>query len=141
MICTAKLPLGFCWNRLFRDEQGSATIEFILWVPVIMALVLFAADVSLYFANTSRVSDTARDVTRRISLGQIQVSDAATYVAAHLPATFAPLVSVDETDPDDLTVDISVPYTAISPFGTIAAFRSGQFVFRYVMFREVPAGA
>ena len=55
-----------------KKEDGSVTIEFVLWLPLLMALVLMATDASVAFMRQSHMwqvsRDTARIVSRRSSL-------------------------------------------------------------------------
>jgi hypothetical protein len=68
-----------------RDEKGAVTIEFVLWVPIFVGLLVFVTDASIIYLTHSEMWSVARDTTRRMTTGEIS-SDAEVvdYAAAHL---------------------------------------------------------
>ena len=57
--------------RNFSDDSGATTVEFVLWVPVFMFILMITVDVSLLFLRQSNLWYVARDVARQASLHQI----------------------------------------------------------------------
>lgn len=49
------------------DERGSVTIEFVLWVPVITALVALVIDATTIYITYAEMWTVARDTARRMS--------------------------------------------------------------------------
>ena len=48
-------------KRFGRDESGTVTVEFVLWVPFIFAFVLIAADATLAFMRQSQMWQVPRE--------------------------------------------------------------------------------
>jgi Flp pilus assembly protein TadG len=48
--------------RFLRDERGSATIEFVLWVPVFMILLVATTDASILYLHHTEMWNVSRDV-------------------------------------------------------------------------------
>jgi Flp pilus assembly protein TadG len=67
------------------DEQGAVTIEFVLWVPVFVSMLVFVTDASIIYLTHSEMWNVARDTTRRMTTRQFTtVSEARDHAAAHL---------------------------------------------------------
>jgi Flp pilus assembly protein TadG len=67
------------------DEQGAVTIEFVLWVPVFVSMLVFVTDASIIYLTHSEMWNVARDTTRRMTTRQFtNVSEARDHAAAHL---------------------------------------------------------
>ena len=73
-------------KRFAKDEKGSATIEFALWVPLFAVLLMLASDASFMFLTMTRMEDAARDAARRVSMGQLNTASVGTYVVSTLDA-------------------------------------------------------
>lgn len=54
-----------------RDETGSATIEFVLWVPIIVAVLTIVIDATTVYITHSEMWNVARDTARQIVSGTI----------------------------------------------------------------------
>jgi Flp pilus assembly protein TadG len=67
------------------DEKGAVTIEFVLWVPIFVGLLVFVTDASIIYLTHSEMWNVARDTTRRMTTEQItSTAEARDYAAAHL---------------------------------------------------------
>lgn len=61
-----------CWlDRFRRDEQGSATIEFVLWLPIIAALLVVMIDATTLYITHTEMWNVARDTARRMVTGAV----------------------------------------------------------------------
>lgn len=58
--------------RDFSDDSGATTVEFVLWVPVFMFILMMTVDVSLLFLRQSNLWYVARDGARQASLRLIE---------------------------------------------------------------------
>ena len=134
-IRTQTTPWGH-WTRLLRDERGSQTIEFVLWVPIISALVVLVVDSATLYRAHSEMWVVARDTARRMSLGQLPSASAAEQYVTGVMAHFgAPIVVNATYDPDStMEVVISVGRADISivGYGTHTIL-GGQMVARVTM--------
>ena len=63
--------------RAFRnDDQGSATVEALLWVPVIGYFMIMIADVSFVFYGKAQALRIVQDANRAYSVGYLNSSTA-----------------------------------------------------------------
>jgi Flp pilus assembly protein TadG len=100
------------------NEKGAVTIEFVAVVPWFLVTMLFFTDCSILYLTHSDMFNTARDIARRMSTGQIgSVAEARDYALASLQ--LGDRVYVLATDPvlAELTVTISVPVWDAAIFG------------------------
>ena len=63
-------------RRFWRDEDGGATIEFVLWVPVMMALLLGAFQGALLLTAQGHYGSLARDTARLVARHSITAEEA-----------------------------------------------------------------
>ena len=117
--------------RDFRDDSGATTVEFVLWVPVFMFILMITVDVSLLFLRQSNLWYVARDAARQASLHLIK-TDAELIAFAETRGTFggdrptavdpnALLVEnthIDTTN-DTVTVVLRVPMADVGIFGIL----------------------
>ncbi len=52
-----------------RDDRGSQSVEFLLWVPVFVALLIIVMDASTLYITQTEMENVARDTARRIVKG------------------------------------------------------------------------
>ncbi|WP_374642525.1 TadE/TadG family type IV pilus assembly protein [Tabrizicola sp.] len=53
-----------------RDEEASATIEFVLWLPIVLLILLLIVDASMLFMSRSQAIRILQDTNRLYSTGQ-----------------------------------------------------------------------
>ena len=98
------------WAALGVDQDGSGAVEMALVLPFGMLLLLGVVQFGGLFFLQNSMTQVANDVVRRIAVGDLSDTAAASEVAARLDswsATFA--VVVDEPTASDTRVTISVP--------------------------------
>lgn len=109
--------------RDFSDDSGATTVEFVLWVPVFMFILMITVDVSLLFLRQSNMWHVARDVARQASLRIID-TDAELIAAAVAKGTFGGDVpsaagsSIDTTN-NLVQVILRVPMRDVGIFGIL----------------------
>jgi Flp pilus assembly protein TadG len=100
-----------------RDEKGAVTIEFVLWVPIFVGLLVFVTDASIIYLTHSEMWSVARDTTRRMTTGQITSrAEARDYAASRLFLGSRTYV----VDPDfggEMNVTIAVGLDGAAIFG------------------------
>ena len=52
-----------------RDDRGSQTIEFVLWLPIIGALLVIISYASILYTTHTEMWNVARDTARRMTIG------------------------------------------------------------------------
>ncbi len=90
------------------DETGVVTIEFVLWVPIFVGLLVFVSDASIIYLTHSEMWNVARDTARRMTTGQITSrAEARDYAAAHLFLGNRTYV-IDSTDPAMAEMNVTI---------------------------------
>lgn len=100
-----------------RDERGAVSVEFTVLVPFfVFMLVLFADATTIYMTHTE-MFNTAREISRRIAIGEIKSPDEAkTFAANHLFLGQRDYqVNVDFKD--DVTVSVAINVYDAAIFG------------------------
>jgi len=113
---------------LFRAADGAVTVEFIIWIPVLLVILAFTADACLMYLIQADMWNVARDTARRMSTGQLATNDAAkTYAAGQMlypgktyviTPTGAGQAGVDKV------IDVTFPISQAGVFGVLATFGS-----------------
>ena len=52
----------------FAADEGTVTVEFMLWLPLIFTIILFTVDVALIYLKQADMWNVARDYARRMSV-------------------------------------------------------------------------
>ncbi len=128
-------PGGGRLSRFLRDETGSATVEFVLWVPLFGFLLALIADCTMVFMANARMWDVARDTTRRMALRIITPEEAEDLVRSRLEAD-GRTVSVTAEDGNEVVVSIAMPIEEVNVFGPLSGLLPGDLTARVVMLRE-----
>lgn len=70
--------MGSKMNRLLkkfaRDEKGSSTVEFVIWMPVVLMAFGLTVDVSMIFHSQSQVLRIVQDANRNASIGRLRTT-------------------------------------------------------------------
>jgi len=122
-----------------RAETGAVTIEFILWVPVFVGLLVFLTDASIIYLTHSEMWSVARDTTRRMTTGEITTkAEARDYAASRLFLGSRTYV----VDPDpvsaDMNVTIAIGLDGAAVFGFFFKPILGQSLVASVTMRKEP---
>jgi len=106
-------------KSFLKCTDGSVTIEFVLWVPVFMGIILLAADTSLVFMRQSNFWNVSRDTARIVSQHAMDADSAEAYARAQASfGGYTPDVDVD-IGLDKVTVTISGLSKDMAPFGVL----------------------
>ncbi|WP_160314424.1 TadE/TadG family type IV pilus assembly protein [Candidatus Rhodobacter oscarellae] len=122
-------------NYFSEGEAGGITIEYVLWLPFFLALILFFVDVSLTMSAHARMYDAARDAARAIVTGKSTASEASADAISLLQGAGSFIVNVDSSASDRVVVFVTGDNVGIngSPFDI---FRAPTLQARYVMRKE-----
>jgi len=123
------------WKRFLQDEHGSATIEFVIWVPGFMFLLLFATDATVLYLTHTGMWNVSRDVARRMSIGDLTDTQAVAVAQQELFMNGLNY-SISATSGTDVVVTISVAVPDASIFGIFDSLLDSFLVARVVMRRE-----
>ena len=95
------------------NEDGSATVESVLWIPFFFVIFALIADVSLMFNAQANLTRLVQDANRAYSIGLLE-SDAQT--EAYVLARVGP-----GKDDENTTVDTTVTNGVINTTVSVAA--------------------
>lgn len=59
-------------RRFQQREDGTATIEFVLWLPILVLLISLTADAALIFGAKANVLRVIQDANRAASIGRFK---------------------------------------------------------------------
>ncbi len=90
-----------------RDERGSATIEFVLWVPVFVIILVAATDATVLYLHHTEMWNVSRDVARRVAVGDMSEADAAAAVQNDM-FLYSRAYTVATSNPTSLDVQIMI---------------------------------
>ncbi len=125
-----------CRVRAFiSDVRGSATLEFILWVPVYVILLVAVTDASILYLTHTEMWNAARVSARSISVGALAVADVPGHAKERL-LLGGRTYTVAASDTDPVTVQISVNVGDASVFGFFKPVLARQLIARVEMMKE-----
>ena len=111
-------------KRILRDQSGAVTVETVLWMPLIFAVLYMIADVSLVFHRQSEILRQVQANNRAFATGRISRAEVASNIKAAIRG-FAPDAEVD-TDFDTVVRTITTTVTvdaedmmAVGAFGLL----------------------
>ena len=113
----------FRWPRVsqfLRDEHGSATIEFVLWVPIFVVILVAATDATILYLHHTEMWNVSRDVARRVAVGDMTEADAVNVVQNEM-FLYSRAYTVATSDPADLDVKIMIQ-TSIADASVFGVF-------------------
>jgi Flp pilus assembly protein TadG len=121
-LCSKSKRRGF-----FRRQDGSVTVEFIVWMPVFLAMLAFIADACTIYLIQASMWNVAMDCARRMSVGQYKSTDASPndvttacvqkeLLYAYKPYTITPTFGTDDK------LEVSLPLYEASVFGVLVLF-------------------
>lgn len=107
----------------FLGDRGTATVEFVIWMPLFAIILAITADACMLYLMQADMWNVARDTARRMSTGELNAGTAQTYAASELLYANKPYTitaSVGATD----TLEISIPVQNASIFGVLGVLGS-----------------
>jgi Flp pilus assembly protein TadG len=102
-------------HSLIGDDRGSTTIEFVVWLPLMVALLLIGAQGAMLFMVQANYGSLARDTARMISRHAMTADDVDAYLATRAVMGGLPEASVVIAD-GLVTVTLSKPALEIASF-------------------------
>jgi Flp pilus assembly protein TadG len=109
-----------------RDERGNTTIEFVLWFPLLVFLLLFATDVTMAFMRQSHAWQVSRETARIVSRHGMDEATAEAF-AREKGTMGASIPTVDVSFAGtDVVVVMSLPTATLTPFNTLGLVLGNQ---------------
>ena len=106
-------------SRFVRREDGAATIEAILWLPMFFYILALSVDVTMVFHGYSRVIRAVVDVNRGLSVGRITSIDEGKTKIKSILSNYKN-VSADIAIVDGVVVtNVAVPVSSMVVLGAV----------------------
>lgn len=109
-------------SSFLRAEAGSATVEFTLWVPVFLGILLLGADASTAFTRQANFWRVTNETARIVSRHALDAESGAAFARDKMRiGSYVPDVSVT-VDDETQTVTVSVTADAgeMAPLGILS---------------------
>ena len=105
-----------------RAETGSATVEFALWVPVFVAIMLLGADASAAFTRQSNFWSVSYETARIVSRHALDAEAGAAFARNNMQiGSYTPEVAVTiDKVTQTVTVLVTADFGKMAPFGILA---------------------
>lgn len=101
------------------SEKAAVSIDFLLWVPILFAIVILATDATIAFMRQSHLWQVSRETARIVSRYGMDESTAEAFAQSEATiGSTSPIVDVS-IGTTDVSVSISMPVNAMLPFGTL----------------------
>ena len=109
--------------RFLRAEQGAATIEFVIWVPVFALLLGLVADAALIYGGQARILRVVQDGNRAMSIGRVTDTNTLESQIATQLRPLSPRAVVSTTVAGGvINSSVTVPLSDLTATGLVAAF-------------------
>lgn len=103
-------------------EDGTATIEAVLWIPIYGLLLTFIADVSIVFHNQAQVLRIIQDGNRQLSVGRLKTTEETEFFIAEALAGYSEnaLVTTNLSSTGVIQTSVTVPTEDLNTVGSWA---------------------
>ena len=109
--------------RLRSKEDGTATMEFVLWLPIMAFLFAIVADTAMIFGGQAQVLRVVQDANRAMSIGRVRTIDATQGLILSGIANIAPNATVVTTVSGGLiSSTVMIPVTDLTATGLVDSF-------------------
>lgn len=107
-----------------RDEDGSASIESLFWIPIFVFMLVLILDTSFIFFGKSQALRAVQDGNRALSVGAIADEDAAEEFIVAAMVDHAPGITVETLIEDGIIVSTAtMPAKELMIVGSIPVFK------------------
>mgnify|MGYP001766367550 CR=1 FL=1 len=124
------------FKSFLSEEDGTATIEFVLMLPLFSVLVLLLADASLLFLRHTQLMNISRDTARIVSRHAMTAADAVTYAESHARTQASTATAQVTVANGVVTVLITSQSRISAPFGIISFAVGDRIVARAISTME-----
>ena len=109
----------------WKDERGTATVEFVICVPVFVMLLGLVVDTSLVFAGEEQALRVVQDANRSFSIGRIKtISETQTMIVDGLKSMSPGVTAVTVVNAGVITSTATMPAQELSSFGILNVYGS-----------------
>lgn len=117
----ASLTTGL--RGFLRREEGTSSVEAVIWMPVFILLIAVVADASAIFGRQAEALRVVQDANRSLSLGRfLTIDQTEAYVSAQI-ADLSPNATVETVvNAGIITTTVVLPVSDIGITGLVSAF-------------------
>jgi Flp pilus assembly protein TadG len=109
-------------RRFFTDEDGSFTIESVVWMPIFAILIAIIMNVSMVFFGESQMMRVVQDANRAFSLGRFENElETETYILANLDNMDANFTVETTLSGGVITTELSAPAADLMPLNLMTS--------------------
>jgi Flp pilus assembly pilin Flp len=110
-------PVEELMKRFMSREEGSTSIEFVLWLPLLVAVLMVAVDASVLYMRQSNLWQVSRDTARIVSRHGMTEGIAEAYARSEVQfGDYVPAVDV-VIDGQLVTVSMAASLDQVAPLG------------------------
>ncbi len=125
-------------KRFFRDEQGTATVETVLWFPFYIAMFTLVVDASMIFHNQTFVTRVIQDGNRAFSVGRLSGTDETqSFIRERLAGISEGADVVTRLDSGIISTTVSVPVGDLDAIGWFAGLTGFDLVMSAEHYQEM----
>lgn len=121
---------------LHRDD-GSASIEAVLWLPLFVYMLCLIVDASMVFHTHSRILGVIQDVNRSLALGRITDMSVAENTVKSRLVNYGSSVSVTSKEVDGVySTTVSIPFRNVQVLGVLPSSIAPNLTVAAYQYRE-----
>lgn len=108
-------------SEFLRDSEGSATIEFLLWMPILTFIICLSADTALFFGYKATVLRIIGDANRAASIGRLTTEAATESFVTERLGSYGDVATVTVVMDDDglVVTTVSIPTSEVTATGIL----------------------
>jgi Flp pilus assembly protein TadG len=108
--------------RFLRREDGSATVEAVIWLPIFFLVLFLMVDVALVFVGQSEALRVVQDANRNMSIGRFRtVAETEAYVEEQLAGLSPGVQAVSVVNAGIVTTTVTMPARDLQMSGFFTA--------------------
>lgn len=69
-------------EKFWKESDGSATVELVIWAPLLLGFMVSAIDLAMIFYTQQKMYDSAYNSARAVALGRVTIEDAQSALGA-----------------------------------------------------------
>ena len=106
-------PRSGLGRAFVRNEEGSTTVEAVLWMPFFVALLALIVDASMLFNSQAQMLRFVQDANRAFSTGQLESTEQVSEILQSRLSPLSDSIAVNSTV-DTVTVPSGIIRTTVS---------------------------
>ena len=104
------------------DEDGSATVEAVIWLPIFFLVLFLMVDVAMIFSGQSNALRVVQDANRNLSIGRFRTAaETEAYVELQLAGLSEEVNAVSVVDAGIVTTTVTLPAADLQMSGFFSA--------------------